>query len=335
MSKMYCEDCKTEKPKNKSLICAKCSYKYRNKNHIISDSGKKSMSNARKKELEIIKSPILSKLEISSILLSINIEEYKDSRKLRTFAKRYPIIFKHILYYAKDYIFSFYGKLLTLRDGEYKCFCGHLSTYDNKNKKFNEISKCCSKIWFKHTSKSHLILKNGPVQGFIKYNETRLNGRYKGQRNLLWYKNKYGDIEGVKKYNEIYTKIINNRKTAKYSKISQELFNKINFYISDELAKAGKLQYATNGYGEHRINFNKKDKELIGESRITMFVDFKIFDKVIEFDGDYWHKNSEEDIIRDRILNARQYEVLRISERNYKNNPNKELEKCLKFLKLL
>jgi len=159
MSKMYCQHCNKEKIKNRSVICAKCSYKYRNKNRIISDSAKKSMSESRKKELEIIKKPTL--------------------------------------------------------------------------------------------------------------------------------------------------------------------------------AREGKLQYATNGYGEHRINFNKDDKKLIGESRVTMFVDFKLFNKIIEFDGGYWHKDDKEDNIRDQILRNRNYEVLRIKEKDYKNQPKLEVEKCLKFLNLL
>jgi len=334
MSKMFCNDCEEEKPKNTSLVCAKCSYKYRNKNHKISKIAKESMSTSRREELEPIKNPVLTIKDVSQLLNSMDIEYYKDSRKLRTFSSKYKIIFKHVLYYSTKYNFSFYGKLLSLRDGESKCLCGNMAKYDDKNKKFKQIGRCCLKSLVKNTSKAHLIIKNGPIKGFIKYDETRLNGRYKGQRNLQWYKNKYGNNLGAVKYDEVYTKIINSRKTAKYSKISQELFNKINYYIPKDIAKEGKLQFATNGYGEHRINFNKEDKLLIGESRITMFVDFKIFNKVIEFDGSYWHKNSNEDTIRDKILNNKNYEVLRIKEEDYNNNSYMEVKKCLKFLNL-
>jgi len=316
--KQFCVDCNKEKTINKAPRCNSCGRKNSKYKTIISNEQKITISNGHKEANEIIKDPILSFNEIQLILKEINILDFRDSRKNRTFYKKYPIIFKHINYYTSDYKSSFFSKLVAIKEQLPKCFCGNSSNWNNKNSKFENSNSCCSKIFYKNTSKLHLMIKNGPIKGFIMNYDSKIKNS-KGQRSLKWYIDKYGPKSGTIKYNESYKKIMNNRKTAMYSKISQKLFKSINYHISLPEAKKGKLQYATNGYGEHRINFNKKEKKLIGESKVTMFVDFKFYDKVIEFDGSYWHQNKEYDEIRDKILIKRGYKVLRINEKDYKN----------------
>jgi very-short-patch-repair endonuclease len=86
--------------------------------------------------------------------------------------------------------------------------------------------------------------------------------------------------------------------------------------------------------GEMRVNFNKEDKLRIGKERVCMFVDFRYKNKIVEFNGTYWHSKTQQlDDIRDEILKSKDYEILRISEGDYNNNEQKEVDKCIQFLK--
>ena len=75
----------------------------------------------------------------------------------------------------------------------------------------------------------------------------------------------------------------------------------------------------------------------IKNSNIKMIiVDFKLNNKIIEFDGSYWHGFQEvikKDDIKTRWLIKKGYNVLRIKEKEYCNNKNGTKENCLKFLK--
>ena len=65
-------------------------------------------------------------------------------------------------------------------------------------------------------------------------------------------------------------------------------------------------------------------------------IDFMYGDKVIEFDGDYWHSTEnqkEKDRLRDEYLISNGYQVLRIKESEYKKDKEKIINECLLFLK--
>jgi very-short-patch-repair endonuclease len=64
-------------------------------------------------------------------------------------------------------------------------------------------------------------------------------------------------------------------------------------------------------------------------------VDFKLDDKIIEFDGDYWHSKEEQiikDKLRDEFLSNKGYLILRIKEFSYRDNKEKVINECLDFL---
>ena len=58
---------------------------------------------------------------------------------------------------------------------------------------------------------------------------------------------------------------------------------------------------------------------------------------IIEFDGDYWHSkqvaNPTREQKRDNGIKSLGYEVLHVKEKDYKDNPQKVVDKCLTFLK--
>lgn len=136
--------------------------------------------------------------------------------------------------------------------------------------------------------------------------------------------NKYGESLGEQKYNDwIYkiTKILINNNT--YSKISQELFWSIYNKLNDK----------------SNINFSELNNEeeffINKDWAKVIFVDFKKDNKIIEFDGDYWHKSNKQkklDKKRDLFLKSKGYDILRIKEKEYKKNKEKILNECLQFL---
>lgn len=116
---------------------------------------------------------------------------------------------------------------------------------------------------------------------------------------------------------------------AGFSILSQELFFSIYDSLNDEEKKT-KTNFAMLNNEKH-IVLNDNEKEFVGIHH--MFLDFIYSNKIIEFDGDYWHKNSKEkDDKKDTILKNRGYEILRIKESEYNKNKQICIKSCLTFL---
>jgi very-short-patch-repair endonuclease len=64
-----------------------------------------------------------------------------------------------------------------------------------------------------------------------------------------------------------------------------------------------------------------------------MMIDFKYKNKIIEYNGNYWH-NASKDNIRYSILKKMGYDMLIITSDEYNRNkkPKEIIDKCLKFL---
>jgi len=150
--------------------------------------------------------------------------------------------------------------------------------------------------------------------------------------------------ELIKKYGEEKTNdMVKNRGKRnsdfkRYSKISKEFFSKLEFFMNE------KLDYGEN---EKWIRYNENK---------GFFVDLIKNNKIIEFNGDFFHGNpnhyKENDLIKisknkiqtvkqiwekdaDKIekLKKLNYEILIIWEYDVKNNENDVLKKCVEFLK--
>lgn len=126
-----------------------------------------------------------------------------------------------------------------------------------------------------------------------------------------------------------------------YSSISQKLFWSIYEKIKDDYEN---IYFATlNPKTKTRIDENKeynKEYFVIADDNHHFFLDFYVKDinKVIEFDGDYWHGerrgNQERDKIREEKLKQLGFvNVLHIAERDYKQSPEGTMQKCLEYLK--
>ena len=85
---------------------------------------------------------------------------------------------------------------------------------------------------------------------------------------------------------------------------------------------------------EYSIGISPYDRTIFdnGINKYRYCLDFVYQDKVIEYDGKYWH-NEEKDVMKDKFLEYKGYKVLRIVDNNYQKDPEIELKKCLEFLK--
>jgi hypothetical protein len=147
---------------------------------------------------------------------------------------------------------------------------------------------------------------------------------------------KYGEENGTKIWLDRQEKWHKNYKKSNFSKISQELF----WNIMKQLDVCDNIYFA-------QLNENKQKDDSGVNHEIVMklnqmvikpdFIDTKQ-KKIIEFDGEYWHGevghgNKEREEKKDRALIQQNYQVLRIGEKEYKNNKQGTVEKCLNFLK--
>lgn len=118
-----------------------------------------------------------------------------------------------------------------------------------------------------------------------------------------------------------------------YSNISQELFNDIYDNIKE---KYPNVYYAThkredicnNGYkrkSNYEYYFKKDNRGVLLDFYIP------ILNKVIEFDGVYWHNKHKNDKIRKKFLQDN-FIVLYITDIEYKNDKELTLKKCIKWI---
>lgn len=117
--------------------------------------------------------------------------------------------------------------------------------------------------------------------------------------------------------------------------VSQKLFNSIykNLNLTEyDVCKYHDLNGEFIVYIEN-ADIIKLSKYMNSLNRTKYHIDFIFNNKIIEFDGTYYHKDKDKDIAKDKFLNLKGYEVLHIDELEYKNYPEQILNKCIQFLK--
>jgi len=216
-----------------------------------------------------------------------------------------------------------------------KCECGDVISFKQKfsaHKKYEyKFQPFCVNRQPKYPSDRYFQFKYGD-EWETHRDEHVTNMKNKKVLSKEWFIKKYGK-EGELKYMDFYTKKINtlfntnkNLNNKKYSKISQKLFNS----IKEDLGENKKIYYAENG-GEYFINLTNEEKLKI--NKFCIRPDFLVDDKIIEFNGDYWHRDTKNaDDLRYGFLKNLGYKILVINECEYKKTPDKVLENCLKFI---
>lgn len=129
-----------------------------------------------------------------------------------------------------------------------------------------------------------------------------------------------------------------NYKKSNFSKISQKLF----WNIADQLNDLSHIHFAELSEDKKLDDSGRNNEyKLRLETRLILpdFIDLSK-NKIIEFDGTYWHKNGKQvkntnalrDSEKDKLLTNSGFFVLRVKEEDYKKNPQEIVDKCLDFL---
>jgi ribosomal protein S16 len=146
---------------------------------------------------------------------------------------------------------------------------------------------------------------------------------------------KYGEEDGLKRFNERQIKWLTNYKRTNFSKISQTLFWGI--LETEPTIKNDNIFFAT--YNKGNVDDSGKNNEyrlsLLNGVILPDFIDLDK-GKIIEFDGTYYHRSTPENSLReekrDKMILESGYQVLHISEYDYKKNKQEIINKCINFL---
>lgn len=115
------------------------------------------------------------------------------------------------------------------------------------------------------------------------------------------------------------------------SKSSQELFKKV--YDSCNFLNEDNTFYANLNY-EFKINIDYENGLIFTNTNKKFYrVDFKYNNKIIEFDGEFWHNDESKETSKDLYLESMGYDIIHIKHSEFIKNPQKEINKCIEFLK--
>jgi hypothetical protein len=177
------------------------------------------------------------------------------------------------------------------------------------------------------------IEKFGQEEGTERYARWKKSQDHSSKKFMI---EKYGVENGLKKYKEVGLKRAFHSDSY-HSKISQELFDDIkNILDIDECV------YSKNG-GEFRLFDIENNK--------PYYFDFRYKNKIIEYNGDYWHANPkfydkdyeykngihasdiwEKDKTKQLLAEQAGFSVLTIWDSDYKSDKTAILKRCLQFL---
>lgn len=115
------------------------------------------------------------------------------------------------------------------------------------------------------------------------------------------------------------------------SKPSQELF----WNLYQQLKNPNNCNFSELN-NEKTIYINNKDKMFFNNhkklNKNRYHIDFMLENKIIEYNGEYWHQDKEKEIIKNNFLKRKGFKVLHIMDSDYKKDPQKVIKKCIKFL---
>ena len=176
-----------------------------------------------------------------------------------------------------------------------------------------------NKIHFDNTLSSY-IEKYGEEEGKEKYNERCRNCAVTLRRMIK----KYGEEEGEMRWKECLHKrsLYWQNNNIGVSKSSQRFF----WQVYNKLDK----RYQRECFFYEK-NYEYKFYQHLPDVIKLHMVDFKCGDKIIEFDGAYWHDDVS-DKNRDEFLSSIGYKVLRVSYEDFIKNTDKMINEGLEFI---
>jgi hypothetical protein len=197
---------------------------------------------------------------------------------------------------------------------------------------------------FGHTSLNSFKKRFGETEGEIRYNNFIENLSYKLSLEYLYNSMDKNDADRIREERRIKhntTKFNNGSfSTSNYSIISQDLF----WILYENMEDRTTLKFYT-----YNKEFYLYDKDL----KNVYVYDFRYKNKIIEFNGDYYHcnpliyapdyYNKKKEMSADmiwksdniKINSAKKYgfDVLIVWQKEFIDNPESIIKKCLKFLK--
>lgn len=267
----------------------------------------------------------------SNIKENINKDEYQNLSAIEL-SLSFGVGIETIKYYKKTFIEKQYD-LETIKE-KFKIYNLNLNS-----KGLVKQIKCVDQNLYNsifRLTKNHQLQSNKFTERiyrlFNNYNEDKIERcKYcKDPLKFYTYKLGYGNSK-----NTICKNCISNHCGFGISTVSQKLFNSI--YQKLNLTEYDICKYHDLN-GEFIIYIENSDIIKLSKyanllNKTKYHIDFILNDKIIEFDGTYYHKDKDKDIAKDKFLNLKGYKVLHIDELEYKNYPEQILNRCIQFLK--
>jgi G:T-mismatch repair DNA endonuclease (very short patch repair protein) len=145
---------------------------------------------------------------------------------------------------------------------------------------------------------------------------------------------KYGEEDGKQRWLDRQEKWHKSYKKSNFSKVSQRLF----WEICEKLDRLNDIYFAELDDDKNKDLSGRNHEIRLRLDRVVLpdFIDTKQ-NKIIEFDGTYWHGevgrgNKDRDENKEDLYKKFGYTVYRVSENDYKINSELVIEKCLNFL---
>ena len=148
---------------------------------------------------------------------------------------------------------------------------------------------------------------------------------------------KYGEEEGLRVWLERQEKWHKSYKKSNFSKISQEMYQSIWVRIKSRVDK-NNVFFASLNESKEIVESERNYEYRLMLNKSYILPDFFLLNegKIIEFDGTYYHRDTPENIKRererDRNIIDSGYQVLHITEKEYTDNKESTVQKCIDFL---
>lgn len=208
------------------------------------------------------------------------------------------------------------------------------SLEESKLKVFEHQSKMAKKRKYSDDRYPNQI-KYWILKGFTEDDAKIKVSEYQNRFSLRICKEKYGEKKGEEIFCKRQEKWLKSYKKSNFSNISQELF----WGIYDNLENKNKFEiyFATLKNGKKTNDKTNNEYVLsIGKSFIKPDFFVKNKNKIIEFDGNYYHReipeNAKRDAIRDKRIMKNGYDVFHINEYDYHKYKKDVIQLCIDFI---
>lgn len=215
----------------------------------------------------------------------------------------------------------------------------------------NAVIDKCNTNRISYFSKQYWI-----ERGYSEEDATKKIHSIQARNGLPAYIKQYGEVEGTKKYNdriERYSKLMSEKyHNGEYStkpKCGGYRVSKFERCLIDECVS----QLGLDIKEVYSYNSDKGQLILEHENHEKRYYDFCYRDKIIEFQGDYWHMNPkkygadfyssklkktakekwEEDEEKMDLAKGQGYSILQIWESDFKHDKDGTLKRCIDFLR--